>query len=868
MSAVTNVRFEHHAPDRLGIGEHSPRISWHIEDAPQGFEQHSAQLRITRGVAGSEPRTSVFDVDGHEQILVAWPDAPLTSREAVEVAVRVFDGSSWSDFSEPTRAEVGLLARKDWTAEFVGAAGDPGPGPHRTPERLRREFDVAAPIASARAYVSAHGVIELEVNGRRVGDEILTPGWTSYHHRLRYATFDITDLLSEGSNCLGAWLGDGWWRGRLGFGGGRHDIYGDRLAALVQVEILTKDGRTIVVGTDGQWSAGPGPIVTSDLYDGETFDARADDAAWSSVGFDEDGWSPAELRERGDSVLVAPKGPPMRVVETLAPVEVIAKGDGRYILDFGQNHSGRLHVTVKGAEGDVVRLRHSEVLVDGELCVEPLRTAKVTDELRLSGEPIEWSPRFTIHGYRYAEVSGWPGDLAEGAVVSEVIYSDMERRGWFEVSDAKVARLHENVLWSLRSNFVDIPTDCPQRDERLGWTGDLQVFAPTATFLYDVTGFLSSWFDDLAAEQLELDWVPPYVPYMEIPPFDKMGHPPLAVWGDVALLTPEVLFRRSGDIGLLRRQYASAKAWLASVEAAAGADRICAGTDQLGDWLDPNAPPEDPTRAMTDRYLVATAYFAHSARTLAAVATVLGEPKDATRYAALADEVAAAYAARYISKDGRVDGDSQTAYALTEVFGLWPDEATRASGTARLAELVDAADGRVSTGFAGTPVVTDALSGSGHLAQAYRMLECDKAPSWLYAVDNGGTTIWERWDSIKPDGTVNAGDMTSFNHYALGSIADWLHRVVAGIAADAPGWRRIRFAPQPGGTISSAGARHITPYGEAAITWSIKGDALSGEVRVPVGSQAVLDLPGADPRELGHGVHSFSVPWRADARMS
>ncbi|MDN4473821.1 alpha-L-rhamnosidase [Demequina zhanjiangensis] len=866
MTTVTHVRLEHHEPGRLGIGEARPRISWHIVDAPADFAPHGAEIRVSRTLRGTTTE-STHALDGSDQVLVDWPAAPLASREAVAVSVRVSDGEKWSDWSDAVTAEAGLLQADDWKAVPVGSADDPGEGPHRRPERVRREFTLDGPVTRARAYVTAHGVIELELNGQRVGDEELTPGWTSYTHRLRYATFDVTDQLRAGANCAGAWLGDGWWRGRLGFAGGLRDIYGDALGAIVQLEVELEDGTVQTIVTDSEWQAGSGPILMSDLYDGERYDAREEDAGWSTAGFDASEWSPVAVRDAGTPEMVAPSGPPLRVVETLSPVEVMDRGDGRFLLDFGQNHSGRLRIKASGPEGHTIRLRHAEVLVDGELCTEPLRTAEVTDEITLAGEDVDWSPRFTIHGYRFAEVSGWVGDLTPGDVVSEVIHSDMERLGWFATSDERIARLHENVVWSLRGNFVDIPTDCPQRDERLGWTGDIQVFAPTATFLYGVTGLLSSWLQDLAAEQDELDWVPPYVPYIEIPPFDAMTHDPLAVWGDVASLTPLVLFERTGDLALLRRQYESAKAWLASVEANAGDDRICADTEQLGDWLDPNAPAEDPTKAMTDRYLVATAYFAWAARRLSQTAAHLGEEADAERYAALADEVAAAYADRYISADGTVDGDSQTGYALTEAFDLWPSPEIREKGTTRLAALVDEADGRVSTGFAGTPVVTDALSRTGHLAEAYRMLECEEAPSWLYAVKNGGTTIWERWDSLKPDGTVNAGDMTSFNHYALGSIADWMHRVVAGIEAVEPGWKRIRFAPRPGGDLTSASATHVTPYGTASISWTLSDGEVHVSATVPVGATAVMDLPDGTVTELGHGTHEATFALTADGAL-
>ncbi|MCI2240419.1 glycoside hydrolase family 78 protein [Kineococcus sp. TRM81007] len=711
----------------------------------------------------------------------------------------------------------------------------------------------------ARLHLSAHGLAEAEVNGQRVGDEELTPGWTSYHHRLRYATFDVTDLVRPGANAIGVWLGDGWWRGRLGFEGGRHDVYGSDLAALAQLEVTTSDGVLHTVASGPDWRAGSGPVLFSGLYDGERFDARLHDAAWSLPGFDDAGWEPVRTSPLDASVLVAPTGPPVRCTQELLPVSVEAKGQGRFVLDFGQNHSGRLRVRTDGLAGAQVTLRHAEVLQDGELCTRPLRQAAATDVLVLPGDPLAWEPRFTIHGYRYAEVSGWPGELNPGDVVSRVLHSDLERTGWFSCSDPLLERLHENVVWSLRSNFVDVPTDCPQRDERLGWTGDLQVFAPTAAFLYDVSGFLGSWLADLAAEQAELGAVPYYVPWIPLGFWASVLELPAAVWDDVAVLTPGVLHERTGDTAVLRRQYTSARAWVEQAVAAAGDDLVCDKTRQLGDWLDPAAPPDAPWEATTEPGLVATAYLARSVRRLARTATVLGEEADAARYAALAQDVTAAFTGRYLREGGRLSSDTQTAYALALVFDLLPEQ-VRAPAGHRLAELVDDAGGRIATGFAGTPAVTEALSGTGHVAQAYRLLQSTECPSWLYPVTMGATTVWERWDSMLPDGTVNPGDMTSFNHYALGAVADWLHRVVAGLAPSAPGYRRIRFAPRPGGTVTSAAASHRTPYGEASIRWSRDDEGLHVEVRVPPGASGVVDLPGAEVTEVPCGRHVFHVP--------
>jgi alpha-L-rhamnosidase len=851
------LRFEHHAPGRIGTGEASPRLSWTIDSAPATYQQRAARLQIQTSRFGKRTSATVHELDGAEQILVPWPGQPLSSRDRATVRVQVRGVDGWGGWSDPATVEVGLLEVTDWVAQFVGPAREEEDTSVRAPGRVRKSFVVPGRVSYARLYLTGHGLVEAEINGRRVGDEELTPGWTSYRHRLRYAAFDVAEHLQSGENAIGVWLGDGWWRGRLGSRGGRTGIYGDSLAAFAQLEYLT-DGELHTVVTDETWAAGPGPIVSSGLYDGERFDARLHDPAWSLPGSATGEWSAVAVRAADLSLLVEPQGPPVRCTQELNPVSIESKGDGRWLLDFGQNHSGRVRIRADGSAGNLITLRHAEVLVGGDVYTVPLRGAAATDQIVLAGEPIEWEPRFTIHGYRYVEVSGWAGPLHRDDVVSRVLHTDMERVGWFGCSNDSVNRLHDNVMWGLRSNFVDLPTDCPQRDERLGWTGDLQVFAPTAAFLYAVTGMLSSWLQDVAAEQNELDWVPLWVPYFEPPePPLFREKDPSAVWGDVAVLTPDVLFERTGDIDLIRRQYASAKTFLAHVERSAGPDRICKDSTQFGDWLDPAAPPDNPYLATTDAYLVATAYFAHSARRLARTASVIGEESDAARFTALADEVASAYAARFLLPGGRAINDTQTAYALTTVFDLWPDSDSRLAGTRRLAALVRTANGRIATGFAGTPAVCDALTQSGHIKEAYQLLENTQFPGWLHTVSMGATTIWERWDSMLPDGSINPARMTSFNHYALGAVADWLHRVVAGIAPAAPGYRNILFAPRPGGTITSASATHHTPYGAASISWTIEKDNLRVVLDVPVGATAEVSLPSGTKTLVGHGRHQF-----------
>jgi len=852
MSAtVIDLRIEHGGP-ALGLGTPRPRLSWRL-DGPSGWRQSSVEIALeTRSGA---TRTSVLETD--EQVLVAWPFADLGSRERVLVRVRVtgVDGSV-SPWSDPTPVETGLLLPTDWQARPVGGAWGEAPGTDRRPSRVRRGFRLDAPVAAARLYASAHGVFEAEINGARVGDDELSPGWTSYGSRLRYRTHDVTELLVEGDNVIGAWLGDGWYRGRLGFNGGYHDLYGTDLSFIAQLEVDLVDGRRVVVATDDRWEARVSPISFSGLYDGERHDLRLDDDAWSTAGADLDGWTPVAVAGRDPATLVAPEQPPVRCTEEVRPVEHWTTPRGTVVLDFGQNLVGRLRITVDGEAGREITLHHAEVVQDGELYRRTLRLAAAEDVVTLRGDgPVTWEPRFTVHGFRYAEITGWPGDFDPAAVVARVLHTDMERTGWFESSDTGVNRLHENVLWSTRGNFVDIPTDCPQRDERLGWTGDIQVFAPTASFLFDCSGMLGSWLQDLAIDQLPDGTVPWFVPRI---PGGPSWEPiePGAVWGDAAVLTPWTLYERFGDAGVLARQWDSAKAWVDLILERAGEDRVWDEGFQLGDWLDPAAPPDDPADALTDRHLVATAYLHWSTRHLALTAEVLGRDDDATRYGAIADEVRAAFVGRYTDGRGRTTSDAQTAYGLAVEFGLIEGEEARAGGD-RLAQLVAEAGNRIATGFAGTPVVAPALTRTGHVDRAYDLVLERSCPSWLYTVDMGGTTIWERWDSMLPDGTVNPGEMTSFNHYALGAVADWLHSTVAGLAPAAPGWRRVRFAPRPGGGLTHASGRHLSPYGEISSEWRIDRGAFLLTVALPVGTSGSVSLPDGTTVEVRHGRHEF-----------
>ncbi|NJP94886.1 family 78 glycoside hydrolase catalytic domain [Nonomuraea sp. FMUSA5-5] len=845
MLNVTAPAFEHHS-EPLGIGEPEPRLSWTVTTDLPGWRQAAYEIELSDG-------TGTGLVESAASVLVPWPGTPLGSRERRGVRVRVHgaDGSA-SDWSTWSSVETGLLRPAEWQAaaaapplELLGAPDGPA-------LLLRRDFTLRGPVAHARLYITAHGLFEAELNGRVVGDDVLAPGWTSYGHRLRYRTHDVTELLREGGNTIGATLADGWYRGRIGFGGGKTGVYGDRTALIAQLEITYADGSTDVVVTDDAWRCASGPITATSLYDGEKYDARLLPIGWSEPGFDDSAWLPADALTHDASLLVAPTGPPVRRTQTVRPAEVLTGPDGETILDFGQNLVGRLRIRVQGPAGHTVTLRHAEVLENGALALRPLRHADALDRYTLRGdaEPEEWEPRFTTHGFRYAQVDGCDPD----DVRAVVCHTDMRPIGTFECSDPLLNRLHDNVIWSMRGNYVDVPTDCPQRDERLGWTGDLQVFAPAAAFLYDCAGPLTSWLADLAAEQAEVGTVPHYVPWVPL----VFGVSPTAAWADAAVLVPWTLYQRTGDLGLLERQYPSMTAWVDQV-ASLTRDHLWDQGFQFGDWLDPAAPPDDPGKARTDHALVATAYHAWTASVVADTAALLGHDGDATRYAALAGQVRAAFRREFVTPSGRLACDTQTAYALALTVGLLEGQEQRERAGRRLVELVEADDHRIGTGFVGTPLICDALCSVGAYDTAYKLLTQRACPSWLYPVTMGATTIWERWDSMLPDGSVNPGEMTSFNHYALGAVADWMHRTVAGLAPAEPGYRRIAVRPRPGGGLTSARATHLTPYGEAEVGWRVDGERLTVTVQVPQNTTAVVDLPGLPVAEAGPGRHVFDA---------
>ncbi|WP_194397306.1 family 78 glycoside hydrolase catalytic domain [Microbacterium atlanticum] len=848
--AITEIWLENRRGGRMvGIDEAAPRLSFIPCEPATSYE-----LEFTP-YGGASVSTTVSGTR-----LLAWPFPALEARGGGMLRLRPDAAGEWS---EPMRIERGI--GNDWQVDFVSPseradAGEPRPG-----YLLRASFDLGALaaelISRARIYSTAHGVYELELNGRPVSDDRLAPGWTSYRHRLRYQTHDITDRLRSGVNVVGAWLADGWYRGHIGFDGGLWDIYGTDVALLLQLEVTTIDGATSVVPLTWRWA--PSPIAAVGLYEGETFDARRHDPLWSTAEYDANAWPFATVlgRERFTARIEAPTALPVREIETIPPRSIEHRDNGRIRLDFGQNISGVLRIRPRADAGRVIRLHHAEVIEDGELGTRPLRAATSVDTYIAAGHDGEvYTPRFTVHGFQYAEIEGWQGALTANDVEAVVIHTDMQRTGGFSSSHDGLNQLHSNVVWSMRDNFVDLPTDCPQRDERVGWTGDIQIFAPTALRLYAAHGTLTGWLRDLAVEQWDDGHVPQFVPWVEC------GFPnfPTAAWGDAAVIVPWEMYRNDGDVKILAEQYDSMKAWVDLVDRLTGHTGLWNDGFQLGDWLDPKAPPHDPGESHTDRHLVATAYHVKTARILASTADLLGRNDDATHYAHVAARATRAFQDEYVSPSGRVVSDTSTAIALALVFDLFHDAQQAAAAGERLAELVERSGFRISTGFVGTPIICDALVLAGKPDHAYRLLLQDQLPSWLYPVSMGATTIWERWDSMLPDGSINPGDMTSFNHYALGGVADFLHRAVAGLEPVAPGWTAIRFAPIPGGSLTSASASYDSVLGTASSSWQHDHDTFTLTVEVPVGSTGEVVLPGSgEAIAVGPGTHTYTTTLRA-----
>jgi len=707
-----------------------------------------------------------------------------------------------------------------------------------------------AQVHRAQLFASAHGVYEAQVNGDPVADSVLAPGWNSYEWRLAWQEYDVTNLLASGTSevTLSARLGNGWYRGDFGFWEPLN--YGEEIGFLGALEIEFADGHRQVVTSDGDWTGWSSDTPSSSLYNGQRIDARLRQAGQSL---------PVHVIEFDHGTLVPQTSPAVRRQEVLRPQRIWISPAGHALLDFGQNLVGWLRITVSGPAGTEITIRHAEALENEELATAPLRNAKATDTFILSGLVDTFEPTFTFHGFRYAEVTGWPGELTAASVEAVVVGSELRPTGSFECSDPRVNQLVHNSIWGQKGNFLSVPTDCPQRDERLGWTGDIAVYAATAAYQFDIADFLHDWLLDVAVEQRAAAGVVPWVVPDLLKYQAKTENHLAAVWADAAVWVPEALWRAYGNIERLAEHYPAMVAHLEAVERVLSPTGLWDTGFQFGDWLDPDAPPQDAAAAKADSGVVATACVHRSAAFAAEVARLLGNAQQA-RWASLAERIKKAFNTHYVEA-GIIRSDCATVYALALQFGLL-DEDERGRAALRLAQLVREAGHLATTGFAGTPFVTWALSDNGYTADAYRLLLQQECPSWLYQVTMGATTMWERWDSVLPDGTLNDPIMTSLNHYAFGAVCDWLYKVVAGIQPGEPGYCRILLKPTPGPGLDWVEASYESRVGRINVDWRQVDDQFTFNAALPAGVPADIILPDGTELEVIGGTHTWTCALR------
>ncbi len=848
-ASLTSLKCEYKS-NPLGIDVLQPRLGWQATSSERGWMQSAYQVRVAQALdALAQGKEYVWDsgkVASQESVHRVYAGPALKSRTRYFWQVRVWDAQDQpSAWSEPAWWEMGLLATSDWQASWIEPDIKEDITKSNPCPMLRREFEVRGEVKSARAYVTSHGLYEMFINGRRVGDEVLTPGWTSYDDHIQYQTYDVTSQIQRGKNAVGVILGDGWYRGNLAFSGQRN-TYGKKLALLAQIRLTLTDGSSQIVGSDEEWKAATGPILMSDIYNGESYDARLERKGWSNPGYDDASWAGVTAVNQSKSNLVAPAGPPVCRIQELRPVKVFVTPSGDTVVDMGQNMVGWLRLKVSGPAGTTVTLRHAEVLdKQGNFYTENLRAARQTIEYTLRGDGVEvFEPHFTFQGFRYVMVKGFPGELAQDNLTGVVVHSDIKPAGTFETSDAMINQLQHNIQWGQKGNFVDVPTDCPQRDERLGWTGDAQAFARTASFNADVAAFYTKWLKDMAADQKASGAIPHVIPNV-LDRKSPTANSASAGWADASVIVPWTVYLSYGDTRLLERQYASMTGWVEYMAKRAGSSYLWNNDFTFGDWLAFATNRSDYPGATTDKDLISQAYFARSTDLVQRTAALLGKDDDADKYAGLLANIKKAFNAEFVTPNGRLASNTQTAYSLALAFDLLPEN-LRAQAAARLAKDVREFK-HITTGFLGAPLICRVLSDFGYYDEAFTLLNRKEYPSWLYPITKGATTIWERWDGIKPDGTFQDKGMNSFNHYAYGAIGEWLYGFVAGIEIDAqkPGYKHILLQPHAGGGLTYARASHESLYGTVASGWEFKDGQLQVTVEIPANTTATVRLPHA-----------------------
>lgn len=850
LSAFTQLKVDHLRTENLnnpiGIDVLQPYFSWQLISDQRNVLQSAYEIRVGVVPAALVKGEGIWKsgkVNSGQSVHVSYKGAALLSGKKYYWQVRVWDNngkaSSWSTIAN---WQMGLLQVTDWKAQWI----EPGYKEDSvyTPPLLRKEFDNNKKIKSATAFITAHGLYEAQINGKRVGDAYLTPGWTSYNKRLQYQAYDVTALLKNGANAIAVTLGDGWYRGNFSFDHKRN-IYGKDIALLFQLELVYTDGTTATILSDAGWKSSTGAIRSSIIYGGELIDARLEKKGWELAGYNDKDWANVKTANFSKDVLVATYNEPIKKHETIQPIKILKTPKGEQVIDFGQNLVGWVKLKVKGKAGDMITVSHAEVLdKNGNFYTENLRKAKAQDTYLLKGsEEEQFEPHFTFHGFRYIKLEGYPGELTADNFTAVVLYSDMEQTGSFTSSNEKINQLQHNIEWGLRGNFLDVPTDCPQRDERMGWTGDAQAFFRTSTFLRGVNNFFTKWMKDVAADQTKTGSVPHVIP--NILGENGWGAGGSAGWADASAIIPWEMYQVYGDKRILENQYASMKAWVDYMQKQS-TNNLWNKGDHFGDWLFYTmADDNDGKAAITNKYLIAQCFYAHSTQLLINAAKELGKTDDVATYSTLLQKIKEAFLKEYTTPNGATMSNTQTSYVLALQFDLLP-EALRQQAADRLVANIRQYGNHLTTGFLGTPYLCHVLSRYGSTDVAYSLLLQETYPSWLYPVTKGATTIWERWDGIRTNGDFQAITMNSFNHYAYGAIGDWMYRVMVGLDTEdgeGIGYKKIRIQPHIGGKFTHAAASYETAYGKLSSGWKLQDGKLMMHVEIPANTTATVYIP-------------------------
>lgn len=828
----------------ISVDAANPRLSWKIYTFTRNTKQMAYEIRVGTNAASLTKDRQLLWTTGKvfsdQSIQVPYKGQFLTSRQKCYWQVRVWNSRGRvSPWSQVNYWKMGLLKTGDWTAKWIqdtyksDTTGGPSP-------LFRKTFIIRKQIKAAYLYITAHGLYEAQLNGERIGDDYFSPGFTSYNQRLQYQVYDVSASVKKGDNAIGVMLGDGWYRGYTY--DRKKNVYGNKLALLFQLEIVYNNGDRQIISSDKNCRVTYGPVRSSSFFDGELYDARLEKPGWASAAYNDIAWDSVKTDNSIKDRLIAMYGPPVTKHERFLP-KVIITPNGDRVIDFGQNLVGWVQFRLKGKAGDTLKLWHGEVLDQkGEFYNKNLRTAKQeVDYIFNDGDAETYEPHFTFQGFRYVKIQGYTGPIDSTNFVAYALYSDMQQTGSFTTSNPLINQLQHNIQWSQKGNFIDIPTDCPQRDERLGWSGDAQAFSGTATFNMDVAGFFTKWLKDLSTDQLKNGAVP-YV----IPNVLDSSYVAASGWSDVATILPWNIYLAYGDKQILQQQYESMKAWVGYIQAHSRNNLWDTG-NHFGDWLFYSGTDYEDGAALTDKNLIAQAFYIHSTQLLINAATILGKDNDVKIYTVLLNNIKKAFQIEYVTPAGRMISGTQTSYVLALYFDLLPEQ-LRASAAKRLADNIDDYDGHITTGFLGTPYICKVLTRFGYADVAFALLMKDSYPSWLYPVKNGATTIWERLDGIKPDKSFEDPGMNSFNHYAYGAIGDWMYSGITGINTDeaSPGFHKIWITPHVGGGLTSAHADLETMYGTVTSSWALANNVLMLKVVVPPNTLANIILPAVN----------------------